>query len=291
MSKRWTQRPPGSTWGDWGDDDELGRINLLTPEKVLEGVRVVEAGISFCLSLPLDYPGGTALNQRRYPPVIAPTEDMEGNPDTFYNIAMSSMDKFGDPKYVDVWADDVVTLSLQYSTQWDSLAHVGAEFDADGDGVDEAVYYTLEIFPAKKKVERRTDQSSGVVDPRMMIPLQYPLVSGDKHAARSANTALMEVNGETDTLLTISHFENGLQGKDQEFGSRVEEDAEYARMILDFSSIPDAKTLVQQQSAWLTRDGKDQALQIVPLGESIYMVSYEDAKAGDYLGMSLTIVR
>ena len=54
---------------------------------------------------------------------------------------MSTMDKFGDPKYVDVWADDVVTLSLQYSTQWDSLAHVGAEFDADGDGVDEAVYY------------------------------------------------------------------------------------------------------------------------------------------------------
>ena len=37
MSKRWKQRPPGSTWGDWGDDDELGRINLLTPEKVLAG--------------------------------------------------------------------------------------------------------------------------------------------------------------------------------------------------------------------------------------------------------------
>ena len=141
MSKRWTQRPPGSTWGDWGDDDELGRINLLTPDKVLEGVREVAAGISFCLSLPLDYPGGTALNQRRYPPVIAPTEDMDGNPGTFYNVPMRTMDKFGDPKYVDVWADDVVTLSLQYSTQWDSLAHVGAEFDADGDGVEEAVYY------------------------------------------------------------------------------------------------------------------------------------------------------
>ena len=54
---------------------------------------------------------------------------------------MSEMPDFGDPKYVDVWADDVVTLSLQYSTQWDSLAHVGAEFDADGDGVEEAVYY------------------------------------------------------------------------------------------------------------------------------------------------------
>jgi kynurenine formamidase len=141
VTKRWKQRPPGSTWGDWGDDDELGRINLLTAEKVLEGVREVQVGDTFCLSLPLDYPGGTALNQRRHPPVVAPTEDMKGKPATFYNIRMSEMEDWGDPKYVDVWADDVVTLSLQYSTQWDSLAHVGAEFDADGDGVEEAVYY------------------------------------------------------------------------------------------------------------------------------------------------------
>jgi kynurenine formamidase len=140
VTKRWTQRPPGSTWGDWGDDDELGRINLLTPDKVLQGVREVEAGISFCLSLPLDYPGGTALNQRRYPPLLVPTEDMGHTHDTFYNIHMSQMAQ-GGPPFVDVWADDVVTLSLQYSTQWDSLAHVGAEFDADGDGIEEAVYY------------------------------------------------------------------------------------------------------------------------------------------------------
>jgi kynurenine formamidase len=141
VSSRWQQRPPGSTWGDWGDDDELGRINLLTPEKVLQGVAEVQAGISFCLSLPLDFPGGTVLNQRRHPPRLAPTEDMAGVPDVFFNVHMSSMPDFGDPKYVDVWADDTVQLSLQYSTQWDSLAHVGAEFDADGDGVEEAVYY------------------------------------------------------------------------------------------------------------------------------------------------------
>ncbi len=141
MAKRWTNRPDGSTWGDWGDDDELGRINLITPQKVLEGVAEVQAGLTFSLSLPLDFPGGTALNQRRHPPRLAPTEDMDGVADTFFNIHMSSMEGFGDEKYVDVWADDVVTLSLQYSTQWDSLAHVGAEFDADGDGVEEAVYY------------------------------------------------------------------------------------------------------------------------------------------------------
>ena len=94
--QRWKQRPEGSTWGDWGADDELGRINLLTPEKVLQGVREVEAGVSFCLSLPLDFPGGTALNQRRYPPVLAPTEDMRGNPATFYNVRMRDMDEGDD---------------------------------------------------------------------------------------------------------------------------------------------------------------------------------------------------
>jgi len=141
MAQRWVNRPEGSTWGDWGDDDELGRVNLMTPEKVLQGVAEVQHGISFCLSLPLDLPGGNVLNQRRYPPRLAPTEDMDGAPEVFFNVHMSEMPFWGDPKYVDVWADDVVTLSLQYSTQWDSLAHVGAEFDADGDGVEEAVYY------------------------------------------------------------------------------------------------------------------------------------------------------
>src|SRR4051812_35678709 len=33
---RWKRRPAGSTWGDWGSDDQLGRLNLLTPDKVLK---------------------------------------------------------------------------------------------------------------------------------------------------------------------------------------------------------------------------------------------------------------
>lgn len=58
MTKRWKQRPAGSNWGDFGEDDQLGRLNLLTPEKVLEGVREIREGLAFCLSMPLDFPGG-----------------------------------------------------------------------------------------------------------------------------------------------------------------------------------------------------------------------------------------
>src|SRR6476660_10136249 len=76
---RWKQRPPGSTWGDFGADDQLGRLNLLTPDKVLQGIAEVREGRVFCLSLPLDYPGGNALNTRRHPPVLRPTV-REGRP-------------------------------------------------------------------------------------------------------------------------------------------------------------------------------------------------------------------
>ena len=73
MTQRWKQRPEGSNWGDFGADDELGRLNLLTAEKVRQGVAEVREGIAFCLSLPLDYPGGAKLNPRRHPPEITPT--------------------------------------------------------------------------------------------------------------------------------------------------------------------------------------------------------------------------
>jgi hypothetical protein len=40
-----------------------------------------------------------------------------------------------------VLRDDSVLLHTQYSTQWDSFAHVGHRFDVQGDGNPVAVYY------------------------------------------------------------------------------------------------------------------------------------------------------
>lgn len=133
--KRWTHRPPGSNWGDFGDDDELGRINLLTPQRVLAAVKEVQVGQVFCLSLPLDLPGGNLLNPRRHPPRTFATVRGPGQP--AYNFLTSKLD----PRQIDVMSDDAVLMALQYSTQWDSFAHVGAQFDADGDGKPEPLYY------------------------------------------------------------------------------------------------------------------------------------------------------
>ena len=134
MNPRWKHRPEGSTWGDFGPDDQIGRLNLLTPEKIRQGVAEVREGLAFCLSLPLDYPGGNKLNPRRHAPKLDATY-RDGKP--FMNFPLRKLD----PQATDVISDDQATLWLQYSTQWDSLAHVGSWFDADGDGVPERVYY------------------------------------------------------------------------------------------------------------------------------------------------------
>jgi hypothetical protein len=100
----------------------------------MQAIAEVRDGLSFCLSLPLDYPGGNLLNPRRYPPVLRPTS-FDGKP--IFNHRREAEN----PNFNDLVCDDLAILHLQYSTQWDSLAHVGMLFDADGDGVAEPVYY------------------------------------------------------------------------------------------------------------------------------------------------------
>lgn len=134
MSKRWKMRPNQSTWGDWGENDQLGRLNLITPDKVLQGIEEVKEGKTFCLSLPLDYPGGQVINKVRYPPVLKP---VIRNNEPYYNYFWNKLN----PNHTDIGSDDVVLLHTQYSTQWDSLAHRGSLFDVMGDGKPVAVYY------------------------------------------------------------------------------------------------------------------------------------------------------
>jgi len=42
-----------SAWGLFGADDNLGLVNLMTPERVAAAARLVRRGQVFCLDLPL----------------------------------------------------------------------------------------------------------------------------------------------------------------------------------------------------------------------------------------------
>jgi len=70
------------------------------------------------------------LNPLRKPPKLIPLKR-----DGAYPIISANA------LHTDLIFDEAVLLYSQYSTQWDSLAHIGAMFDADGDGVAEDVLY------------------------------------------------------------------------------------------------------------------------------------------------------
>jgi len=159
MTQRWKNKPPGSNWGEFGPDDQRGRMNLVTREKVLQGIAEVKEGITFCCSLPLDYPGGQVLNPRRGPPRLAATS-RDGK--QFFCRPLVEFNE----NMTDVICDDQVLMSLQYSTQWDSFAHVGSRFDADGDGKAELVFYNgfragQDVVPASDKKSEAWDRFEG----------------------------------------------------------------------------------------------------------------------------------
>jgi Predicted metal-dependent hydrolase len=134
MNEHKRRRPEGSNWWDFGPDDQVGRMNLITPEIRRRAAEEIQTGEVFCLSLPLDYPGGSSLFPLRKPPRFLHERRGDGHNFNFRLNYYCSC-------YNDVVSDDAVLLYMQYSTQWDALGHVGQMFDVDGDGREEKVYY------------------------------------------------------------------------------------------------------------------------------------------------------
>jgi hypothetical protein len=96
-----------SGWGVFGTDDTVGRINLMTPERVVRAAELVRSGEVFPLNLPLDYFPHVA---HRTPP--RHTVQRRG-PELFGN-RMVAYDEVIDNFYP------------QATSQWDALAHVSA---------------------------------------------------------------------------------------------------------------------------------------------------------------------
>ena len=92
--------PAGASWGVFGENDELGCLNFLTPQGVVDAARLVQSGRVFRLDAKIGFAkpplfGRSAVTHRIHP--LGP----------FAN-------------------DDVLdNYNTQESSQWDGLAHVG----------------------------------------------------------------------------------------------------------------------------------------------------------------------
>jgi kynurenine formamidase len=95
-------KPPRSSWGVWGDDDELGTINLLTQERAQRGLGCARHGRVFPLNWNLEEPS---------PPFY-------GRQALVHNIDRPL------PGH-SILDDSVDSFFTQASSQWDALCHVG----------------------------------------------------------------------------------------------------------------------------------------------------------------------
>ena len=100
-------------WGRWGEDDVLGTLNFIDPEKRAAAAALVSEGRVISLSQNFDTDGPQKGWRRRINPVHTMT-------DTGTDAERGSQ---GFPHGIG-GADDYVTMPLQCSTQWDGLGHI-----------------------------------------------------------------------------------------------------------------------------------------------------------------------
>jgi hypothetical protein len=234
---RWTRRPPGSNWGDFGADDQLGRLNLVTSAHRLAACKEVREGIAFALSLPLDVPGGIGLVDVRSP---RRGHDVLGEPG-IYNLRMAEAVTGA----VDVCCDDAVLLHTQYSTQWDALCHVGAMFDADGDGQTEPVYYNG--FRAGIDVGPEDGAKALGIENQAAFPLQTSGVLVDLHAVHGPAPARV---GYDDLMRALDSQRAEVRPADV-----LCLHTGYARALLDMNKVIDRRYLASHFAAL---DGRDE---------------------------------
>lgn len=110
-----TDAPPGSSWGVFGDGDELGTINFLTPDRVLAASKTVRRGAVFNLDYTLDAfaavsPRRTAprhsivhlgLRNGRVGPIDGPGPILDDYLDSFFPQASTQIDGLRHHAHVD----------------------------------------------------------------------------------------------------------------------------------------------------------------------------------------------
>ncbi len=107
--------PQGAAWGVFGDDDEVGTINLQTPDRVVAAASSIKSGKVFALNLPINIPD---------PPLF--TRGKHSHTVKIFPTAEFVLDDYLDNFYP------------QASSQWDALAHVKHPVHGAYNGIPDA---------------------------------------------------------------------------------------------------------------------------------------------------------
>jgi hypothetical protein len=57
------------TWNRWGEDNEIGTLNFVTPEKIVEAAKLITKGQTFALAIDFDANGPQTGGLGRFNPI------------------------------------------------------------------------------------------------------------------------------------------------------------------------------------------------------------------------------
>ena len=117
-----------SNWGRWGAQDELGTLNLITPQRVASAATLVKTGKTFSLSVPLNADGPEGVQRVRRNPIHLMSldgtdSDIERRLGSWGGAAQAEISAFwgmGPMRF----NDDYIIMPSQASTQWDAVSHI-----------------------------------------------------------------------------------------------------------------------------------------------------------------------
>jgi kynurenine formamidase len=105
-------------WGRWGDEDEVGRVNVLDERMVRESARAcIRSGKRFSLALPIGHPGGDPTMPGRTPPRVTVTNDA-----SYYRDGRNAPLAGGA-----CFAEDSLQIHCHGTTHMDALGHSYAD--------------------------------------------------------------------------------------------------------------------------------------------------------------------
>lgn len=111
-----------SNWKRWGEQDELGTLNFVTPERVAEAACLAKTGRTYSLSIACDERGPQAGGLMRFNPMHFMLRDGANAV-----VGTTARDFFGGVNRHTLGTDDVILMPTHSATHWDALAHITFE--------------------------------------------------------------------------------------------------------------------------------------------------------------------
>ncbi len=150
---------------------------------------------------------------------------------------------------------------------------------------DEYLYFRFNIFKRTQKKFTCQDRSSGIVDMQILHPWQDELKFADK-GAKFVEKILSQIPIKpSNVFFTETKYFNGFQSGNEDIAMGVEFDTEEARLVIDFSSLPNFNDIIMEKpkAYFISIDENEEMIGILEPSPGIYCIAKNNIKKGSVL--------